>query len=71
MAAAGPLVGTSHSRTVRSSLVVASQVPSGAIAQPVTGLVWSVRAVVQVPVVTSHSRAVLSLLVVASHVGGG
>src|SRR5438105_3725847 len=71
MAAARSFRGTPQTRTVWSRLVVASQAPSGAIAQPVTALVWPGRVAGQVPVSTSHSRTVWSRLVVASQVPSG
>ena len=55
-----------HHAPVRSSLVVASQRPSGAIASAVTASVWPVRVWRVCPMVGSQIRTVRSSLVVAS-----
>ena len=64
-------VAVSHSRAVLSTLVVASSLPSGLNATPITGSVWPIRIRVRAPVAVSHSRAVLSTLAVASRLPSG
>ena len=61
-------VATSHSRTVPSSLPVASVLPSGLNATDHTEPVWPVSGGADAgwPVATSHSRTVPSSLPVAS-----
>ena len=61
----------SQIRTVPSSLAVASQVPSGAIATAVTRPVWPVRVARCWPVAGSQIRTVPSPLAVASQVPSG
>ena len=65
-----PVAG-SQIRTVPSSLAVASQVPSGAIATARTVPVWPVRVWRSVPVAGSQIRTVPSPPAVASQVPSG
>src|ERR1035441_8078968 len=64
-------VAASQIRADLSELAGASQVPSGAIATAVTGLVWPVRWWRCWPVAASQIRAELSWLAVASQVPSG